>query len=71
MTPGGSDLFGDDDGGSQQAAVAGSTSASGGPSLTFQTGGSQVTLDTADLQFYLLLMQTTLLAYVTYKEATA
>lgn len=47
-----------------------SASASSGPSLTFQTGNTEVALDSDDLQFYLLLTQTALLVYVTWKEAS-
>lgn len=46
--------------------------ASRGPSVTVALGdGSSVTLDAETLQFYLAVIQTLLLLYVTYKEVSA
>jgi hypothetical protein len=42
-----------------------------GPTLRFNTGGTEIVLDAEALQFYLLAIQTALLVYVTWKEATA
>lgn len=67
-------LFDDEaeaDGGPAAATAGDGLSAStGGPSLRIELSGSTVALDTADLQFYLLAVQTLMLSYVAYKEVS-
>jgi hypothetical protein len=58
-------------GSSGATGAGGATAAASGPSITFSTAsGDEFQLDAETLQMYLLLTQTLLLLYVTYKEAS-